>query len=212
MSKWVKGLFTCLLLISDILPQGFNLPAKGTENFYFKNDVGRNQASFLSEARYENINGLTNDVWGQVSFDAKDLKNTLSGEVHISAASLKTGIQKRDEYLQSVSWLNAEKYPEIKFVIKDIQNVVFDENNLAKVSLMGEFTMHGRTKLIYASANIKNQEENEITKSIMPGDLITVSGKMEIFLSDFGISNSMIGSRVSNKIEITIFLIGSKNN
>ena len=76
-------LFYCLG--TNIYSQGFNLPSKGTQVFDFKDSQERNQATFLSEARYENITGLTNDVWGKVSFDAKDIKSTLTGEVSISS-------------------------------------------------------------------------------------------------------------------------------
>jgi polyisoprenoid-binding protein YceI len=202
-------LFVCLAVLPDIYAQGFKLPARGVEEFHFKNDVGRNQARFISEARYEIITGITNNVWGEVSFDINDIKNSLKGEVNITVSSLRTGIALRDEHLCGAAWLNAEKYPEIKFVIKDIQKVIMEEDNRIKVYLIGEFSLRGRTKLIYSVAEITYQEENEFTKTIMLGNLINVKAELEIFLSDFGVTNSFIGNRVSNKIEIVVTLIGS---
>jgi polyisoprenoid-binding protein YceI len=203
----IMGLIFCSIL--NINGQSFNLPSKGTQVFDFKDSQERNQATFFSEARYENITGLTNSIWGKASLDLKDIKTTLRGEISIQTASIKTGIEKRDEHLRSVSWLNSEKYPEIVFKIKEVTQIELVENKYFKIVLLGEFTIHGKTNLVYANASVKYLEESETTKTIMPGDLLSIVAKFEIKLSDFGITNSLIGNRVSDKIQITANLIGS---
>jgi len=203
-------LFICLT--TNINAQNFNIPSKGNQVFDLKDTQERNQATFYCEARFENITGLTNDVWGKVSFDAKDVKSTLTGEVSISTSSIKTGIEKRDEHLRGVSWLNSEKYPNITFKIKEITQIDQIEDNLLKIILIGEFTLRGKTKLVYANATMKYLVESETTRQIMPGDLISVVASFDIKLSDFGITNSMIPNRVSDKIQITANLVGSKTN
>lgn len=203
----IFALFFCMC--TNIYSQGFNLPSKGTQVFDFKDSQERNQATFLSEARYENITGLTNDVWGKVSFDAKDIKSTLTGEVSISVSSIKTGIEKRDEHLQSVSWLNSEKYPTIMFKIKEVNRIDLVEDNLLKIVVLGEFNLHGKTNLVYANVTMKYTPENDVTKTIMQGDLLSIVAKFEIKLSDYGITNSLIDNRVSDKIELTANLLGS---
>ncbi|HEX9250721.1 MAG TPA: YceI family protein [Ignavibacteriaceae bacterium] len=199
----------CLCLCSNIFSQGFSLPSKGNQVFDFKDSQERNQATFLSEARYENITGLTNDVWGKVSFEAKDIKSTLAGEITISASSIKTGIEKRDEHLQSVSWLNSEKYPTITFKIKEVKRVELVEDNELKIVVLGEFNLRGKTNLVYANATMKYTPENDVTKTIMQGNLLSIIANFEINLSDFGITNSLIDNRVSDKIKITANLLGS---
>lgn len=42
----------------------------------------------------------------------------------------------------------------------------------------------------------------------MPGDMISVVVSFDTKLSDLGISNSMIGKRVSNKIRTIVNLVG----
>ncbi|RPI65070.1 MAG: YceI family protein [Ignavibacteriales bacterium] len=203
-------LFICV--ITNINAQSFNIPSKDIQVFDFKDTQERNQATFYSEARFENITGLTNDVLGKVSFDANDVKSTLKGEVSISTSSIKTGIEKRDEHLRSVSWLNSEKYPNMTFKIKEITQIDQIEDNLLKIILIGEFTLRGKTKLVYANSKMKYLVESETTKHIMPGDLISVVASFDIKLSDFGITNSMIPNRVSDKIQITANLVGSNIN
>jgi len=203
-------LFICLT--TNINAQNFNIPSKGNQVFDLKDTQERNQATFYSEARFENITGLTNDVWGKVSFDVKDFKSTLTGEVSISTSSIKTGIEKRDEHLRSVSWLNSEKYPKITFKIKENTQIDQIEANLLKIVLLGELTLRGKTNLVYANATMKYLAESETTRQIMPGDLISVVASFDIKLSDFGITNSMIPNRVSDKIQITANLVGSNIN
>ena len=198
-----------LFLFSGVMPQGFELPSKGIQHFNLRDSLGRNQTTFFSEARYENITGLANDVWGQVSFDRQDVSSTLKGEVYISTASLKTGIEKRDEQLQGLMWLNSEKYPNITFHIRDILNVYQVNDEMIKVSLTGDFSLRGITKIVYANATIKYLAENEFTKAIRPGDLINIVANFEINLSDFRINNSFIGNRVSDNIKISANLVGS---
>ena len=202
-------LFLFICLAANFYSQGFNLPSKGLQVFNFKDTQERNQATFYSEARFENITGLTNDVSGKISFDIKDVKSTLKGEVSISTSSIKTGIEKRDEHLRSVSWLNSEKYPTITFNIKEITQTDQVEDNQLKIVLLGEFGLHGKTNLVYANATMKYLVESETTRQIMPGDLISVVASFDIKLSDFGITNSMIPNRVSDKIQIKVNLVGS---
>lgn len=199
-------------MAANFYSQGFNFPSKGMQVFNFKDTQERNQATFYSEAYYENITGLTNDVWGKVSFDVKDVKSTLHGEVSISTSSIKTGIEKRDEHLSSVSWLNSEKYPKIIFRIKEVIQFDLVEDNLLKIVLLGEFNLHGKINLVYANATMKYLVESETTRKIMPGDLISVVASFDINLSDFGITNSLIGNRVSDKIQIKVNLTGSDYN
>lgn len=211
MYKALLTLIIFLYLFAGINAQGFNLPSEGIQIFNLKDTESRNQATFYSEARFENITGLTNEVWGKISFDKKDVKSTLKGEVSISTSSIKTGIEKRDEHLRGISWLNSEKYPAVIFRIKEVTQVDQVEDNLLKIVLLGEFTLNGKTKLVYANATMKYLVESETTKQIMPGDLVSIATKFEIKLSDFGITNSMIPNRVSDKIQIKANLVGSKS-
>lgn len=211
MVKTLSTVVLFLYLFTGINAQGFKLPSNGVQVFNLKDSNGRNQATFYSEARFENITGLTNDVWGAVSFDLRDVKSTLKGEILVSTSSLKTGIENRDEHLRSVSWLNSEKYPTIIYKIKEVERVDLIEDNQIKIVLLGEFSLRGKTKLVYASATIKYLLENEVTKTLMPGNLISIVARFDLNLSDFGISNSMIPNRVSDNIQIVANLVGPES-
>ena len=209
MSILIKALFISLLITALSYSQGFLINKFGIETFHFNDNQDRNQATFFSHAPFEDITGLSNEVSGWVSFDIQNVKNTLTGEVIIKTASLKTGIEARDEHLSSSEWLNAEAYPNLTFVIKEIEMISNETGNKLRLSVLGDFTVRGVTKQIYSDVTIEYLEESELTKTRMPGDLLGVKAKFNINLSDYGVRHMLIGKRVSEEVEITANIIGT---
>jgi len=209
MKTAIKSLVVALLLIAGTLASGFDVDRSGLQTFSFKDKMGSNQATFHSSAPLEDITGMSTDVWGKVSFDVADIANTLEGEIKISTASIKSGIELRDEHIRSENWLNAEKYPEITFNIKDVKNVKEIDGNKIKAIVAGEFTVLGVTKDVTSEVQLTYLEESEFTKIKLPGDLLGVKAKFNIKLSDFGVQNMSLGKRVSEEIEITVNIVGS---
>ena len=201
--------FISLLLITLSYAQGFYIDKSGEQTFRFKDDMGRNQATFFSHAPFEDITGLSNDVSGWVSFDIQDVKNTLSGEIIIKTASIKTGIENRDEHLRTSEWLNAEVYPNITFVIKAVSMISGVDGNKLQLSVLGDFTVRGITCEEYCNVTMKYLEESELTKTRMLGDLLSVKAKFNINLSEYGVRHILIGKRVSEEIEIEVNIIGT---
>ncbi len=85
----------------------------------------------------------------------------MQGSISISTASLKTGIELRDGHLQSENWLDAESYPEITFVIKNVSNVKSLEENKLEGKVVGDFTTHGVTKEVIADITMTYLDESE---------------------------------------------------
>jgi len=209
MSIICRVFFISFLLITLSNAQGFYINKSGEQTFHFKDDLGRNQATFFSHAPYEDITGLTNDVSGWVSFDIQDVKNTLSGEIIIKTASIKTGIENRDEHLRTSEWLNAEAYPNITFVIKEVTTINSDVSNKLRLTVLGDFTVRGVTRQVFSDVRMEYLEESELTKIRMPGDLLGVKAKFNINLSDYGVRHMLIGKRVSEEVEIKANIIGT---
>ena len=205
----MKSFIITLLLITATFASGFDTKNKGTQTFSFKDKMGRNQATFYSETPLEDITGMSSDVWGSVSFDSEDIENTLEGEISISTASLKTGIELRDKHIRSEDWLDAEKFPTISFKIVNIKNVEKIKGNKIKALVTGEFTVRGVTKEGNAEVTLVYLEESEMTKMKMPGDLLSIRAKFNIKLSDYGVQHMALGKKVSDEIEINVDIIGS---
>jgi polyisoprenoid-binding protein YceI len=194
--------------ISTVVAQDFSVNASGEQSFSFIDQYGRNQATFFSETPLEDINGLTNDIRGSVMFDVGDV-STLSGTISISTASIKTGIDLRDEHLRSANWLDAENYPEITFAIKSVSNIESVESNKLTAKVTGDFTVHGVTKEVTADVTMTYLDESEQTKKRAPGDLLGVQAMFNIKLSDYNVENMVLGQKVSDSIEVGVNIVGS---
>ena len=204
----LKFIIVTLFSVTMAFAQGFKVKATGEQTFSFEDKVGRNQAMFFSSTLLEDVTGLSNDVKGTITFDVGDV-STLKGSISISTASLRTGIDLRDVHLQSENWLDAESYPEITFVIKNVSNVKSLEDNKLEVKVIGDFTTHGVNKEVIADITMTFLDESEQTKQKLPGDLLGVEAKFSIVLSDYEVDNMVLGSKVSDGIEITVTMVGS---
>lgn len=208
MKKTLSIFAVSLLLTASMFAQGFKVKASGEQKFNFEDKGGRNQTTFFSTTPVEDINGLGNGVSGSVTFNTNDLKS-LKGKVTVSVASIKTGIELRDEHMRSAGWLNAESYPEISFEIKKVSDVKSLADNKLSAKVSGSFTMHGVTKDVVAEATLTYLDENETTKQRAPGDLLGVQAKFTVKLSDYRVNNKVVGQKVSENIEIGVNLTGS---
>ena len=206
--RTLKFIIITLFAASTAFAQGFKVKATGEQTFSFTDKKGRNQAMFFSSTPLEDVTGLSNDVKGSVTFNVSDV-STMSGSVSITTASLKTGIELRDEHLQSKNWLDAESYPEITFVIKKIGDVKSLEDNKLEAKVTGDFTTHGVTKEVIADVTMTYLDESEQTKKKAPGDLLGVEAKFSIVLSDYEVENMVLGQKVSDSIDISVTMVGS---
>jgi len=209
MKTIIRSFVVSMLLIAVTFAGGFNVKATGSQTFSFMDRMGRNQATFFSTTMLEDISGMSTDVTGNVTFDVEDIESTLEGEIIISTASLKSGIDLRDEHIRSADWLDAEQFPEITFKITDVKSLNEVKENMLTARITGEFTCHGVTKEVYSDVTLTYLVENEMTKMKMLGDLLGVRAKFNIKLSDFGVQHMALGKKVADNIEINVNIIGS---
>ena len=208
MKNILKFILLSLLFIVSSFSQGFNVGKSGTQTFSFDDPKGRNQATFFSSTPLEDVTGITNDVKGSVTFDVNDIK-TLKGSVSISTGSINTGIDLRNEHMKSANWLDAESYPQITFTIKKVGDVQVVSDNSLKAKVTGDFSLHGVTKEVTADATMNYLVESEQTRQRAPGDLLGVKANFDIVLSNYNVSNKILGEKVSDKIEIEVNIVGT---
>lgn len=209
MKSILKILFVTLICIISISAQGFDVKANGAQTFSFKDEKGRNQATFHSITPFDEVDGLSSEISGKASFDVKDVKNTLKGEISLPTESLKTGISMRDKDLKAPKWLDAEKYPVISYKIKKVTSVKKIAANKLLVDVLGDFNLHGVTQEIPVDVTITYLDESPATEAREPGDLLGVTAKFSITLSKFNVQNMILGKRVSDNIDIGINVVGT---
>ena len=208
MKFFVLSILLFISFFSFSLAQGFDVKAKGNQTFYFKND-GRNQASFHSVTALDEVDGLSTEITGTISFNVSDVKNTLQGEISLPTASLQTGIKMRDKDLKEPKWLDAERYPTISFKVVKVLSITPVSKNKLDAKVLGDFSLHGDTNQIPVDVAMTYLDESPQTEARAPGDLLGVSAKFKITLSKYGVKNMILGKRVADNINIEVNIVGS---
>lgn len=87
-----------------------------------------------------NVKGGFDRFSGMLDIDDKDLTRS-KVDVTIEAASINTGVVKRDDHLRSPDFLDVTKFPNLTFVSKKIE-----KNGMERLKVTGNLTIHGVTR------------------------------------------------------------------
>lgn len=160
--------------------------------------------TFESQADIETIIGTTNKARGEIKADLS--KGTGSVTLAVPVASMKTGIDLRDEHLRSPDWLDAKKFPEITFVAKKVER---DGDAKNRVKATGDFTMHGVAKEMTVKVEWKELPAEAVKNAkFSEGRWLKFSTEFEVKLSDHGVKIPDFGvGKVSDtwKVKVSLF-------
>jgi polyisoprenoid-binding protein YceI len=121
----------------------------------FKVDSESSQIQFVSDAPLEKFTGTSNKVSGELKVDPGKAAQA-KGTVKVEVASIKTGIDLRDEHLQNDSWLDAKKYPHAEFTITKVSGVdKLKPNEAVEATVTGKFSLHGVTQEVTTKARVR---------------------------------------------------------
>lgn len=207
--KKVKAAF----IIFFTLVMGVNLFA---QSFTADSKDGRNQASFISDAPFEKIVGVSSGLDAMVMINPNDITSKPMGKVKVPISNIKTGIDLRDEHLRSEMWLNADKFPYAEFHLMGIKNASSNKLNdgqRVKATLVGKFTVHGVSKDVEVPATLTYFKESEKTRAKAPGNLLVANADFNIKLSEYGVNiPSMVVGKVNEEVQITTNFVASDAN
>jgi polyisoprenoid-binding protein YceI len=168
------------------------------------------QVYFISDAPVEKIKGQSNKVIGYAVAAKDNPADLKAGEWHLPVNSLRTGNGTRDKHLTQANWLNAESFPDVIFVLRQVKDLKSDKSTKASTgTLVGEMTIHGVTKPVsIENATIAAVPESERTAKGLKGDLLAIRANYPIALADYGVKNQAIGGKVAEKLalETTLYL------
>lgn len=160
----------------------------------------KGQTNWISEAPVEKIVG-TADGSGTLTADLDDL-STLKGTLVFPVASMKSGNEQRDDHLKGGDWLEADKHPDIRFVVDSVKVVSppsGDDVKEAKVEVTGQFTLHGVTTPLTAPATLKWKD-----------DKVKIDTAFVVKLADYKVAGKqgVVGSKVGETIDVKVSLRG----
>jgi polyisoprenoid-binding protein YceI len=122
-----------------------------------------------------NVKGRFTDFDGDGQITGK---GAIFGRLDIQAASLTTGIRKRDEHLRSADFFDVEHFPEISVVVTAVEPAA---GNAAV--LRATFTIKGVTAGVRLPVRV----------SVLPDGSVRVSAKTEVDRAQFGLDWNRLG-------------------
>lgn len=162
--------------------------------FVANDSYGRNVVKFESKAPLETIIGITGQVKGEVKVDLEDVLKGISASFEVELASLKTGIDLRDQHMRE-QYLETGKYPKAIFtlnrIIKASESKLSDQKPVI-ISAEGTFDLHGVKKKQRVEIKVTFLKENEATKSRLPGDLLRIEATFPVKLSDYSVKRPQL--------------------
>ena len=155
--------------------------------------------SFISEMDVEDILGTSNVIKGSVDLTKGSFK------FEVPVASLKTGIDMRDEHLRSEMWLDAKNNPNLVF-----EGTKIDDLGGGKYKVTGKFYARGQAKDISIVLNAKKISADKASKvGLGDNGAVRVRGEFTLKLSDFGIKvPGMAAAKVNDEWTVRVSLFG----
>ncbi len=121
----------------------------------FKVDGADSKLQFVSDAPLEKFTGTFSKPTGEVSVDPADAAS-VKAKVEVEIATVKTGINLRDEHIQADNWLDAKAFPKATFEVTKVNGIdKLKVGDAVEGSVVGKFTLHGVTKEVTSSARIR---------------------------------------------------------
>jgi polyisoprenoid-binding protein YceI len=146
-----------------------------------------------------NVAGKFGEFNGTFQYDPKNIA-TSKTEAVIKVSSVDTQNKKRDDHLKEGDFFDEKKFPEIKFVSKEVKNVKGDT-----FDLVGDLTMHGMTKTLTLPVTFGG-----VAKDMYGNDRAAFSATTKLNRKDFGLAWSklletgalVVGDEVTINLEV----------
>jgi polyisoprenoid-binding protein YceI len=172
-----------------LLALALSVSANGAETF--KIDPAHSTIAFKVRHLLGTAKGKFSKFSGTIVVDREHPEQS-SVSVKITAASIDTGIVKRDEHLRE-GLFNVEKYPEITFKSRRVKQTGANSGQI-----VGDFTMHGVTREITLNVQLASNAETRWQVTTAP----LRRSEFGLLFSKSAETVSGIGDDVAVEIEI----------
>ncbi len=171
-----KGMVTLLFAVISLALANVN--ESRAEAGEYMIDPDHSQVIFkVKHMGISTVTGRFDLIEGSYTFDDKDMSNS-SVETTITATSINTNKQKRDDHLKSPEFLNVEKYPTITFKSKEIK-----KGDGEDFIIVGDLTINGVTKQVELDAEYGGKAQDP-----MGDERTAFTAETKIDRKDFGIT------------------------
>ena len=145
--------------------------------------------------------GTFTGITGKLMLDPAN-PNTGNADVTISMYSLDSGHRERDTHLLTAEYLDANKYPNMRFVSSSFKSTGKDAGVMT-----GQLTLHGSTRTVEIPYRVLG-----FATDPWGNQRAAFEGKFNLNRSDYGITKHVDGGTglIGNEVEITLLVEGLK--
>jgi polyisoprenoid-binding protein YceI len=174
-SRWFLACLALVVALANAVPSG-------AEPMRFRILTEASELVFHATSRLVNADGRFTRFTGEAVVDPADLASALVS-VTIDAASLDTGIRRRDDHLRSEDFFHVERFPTITFESTRV------EGSGRRLVVVGRLTLRGITREVAVPLEVD-----------VSGGKLEARGRLQINRGDYGIiydsALNPIGQRV----------------
>ncbi len=189
----IKAVSACALLVSIWT----GVEASSRAKMVVEREDPESRVQFVSDAPLEKITGVGHALTGDIELDPTAVAAT-KGKLELEVASIRTNIDLRDQHLRGPDWLDAGKYPKIKFEIKKVSGAeTLPPNKPVELEVLGRLSMHGVTR----------DERAKATVRWIPGEGVRVQAEFKVSLPEYKVAvPALVRLKVSDQIALNVML------
>lgn len=145
-------------------------PAASSERALYTVAPGSSRAMFYAHATGHDFSGTTTDLRGHVRLDPAEPGAAASGEVRVGAASMDTGIGKRNRDMLRL--LETDRHPDIVFRLERLEPAGGEKGSLPpKATLHGTLEVRGVSKPLSVPGSVEPAEGAFVVRGEFPVDI-----------------------------------------
>jgi polyisoprenoid-binding protein YceI len=149
-------------------------------------DPAQSQVTFLASSKLDDAHGSFASYVADVAFDPDTIANS-SVRISIAAASIATGIDRRDHHLKSCDFFCVDSFPQIVFQSQKVLRVGPD-----RYRIDGSLTMRGITRPMSIPTRM-------LTNA---GGAARFSGEFALDRRDFGLGYSSVLNPIKDTVQV----------
>jgi polyisoprenoid-binding protein YceI len=150
-------------------------------------------AFLVEHLGFEKVIGQFAEASGEFVYD-EQTKQLASGSVEVKSASVSTHHGPRDDHVRNADFLNAGKFPVIRFVAKD-----YRANSESGGILRGELTLLGKTRPVELTTRLNKAAKYPFGHG---KHTLGISARAKLKRSEWGMVYGVAGNMVGDEVEL----------
>ena len=181
--------------------------------FVVDDPMTRNGVMVASRAPLETILVRTNEVTGEIEVDPANVVDAPRVVFQVPVASLDTGIPLMNDVMLGDRWLDAAKYPTIRFSLTRVTSPArarLVDSETIPLHGEGALELRGASHTVPVFADVTWLKQSENTARRLPGDLLHVAARFGVPLPTFGIEAHLAATSLDKvagilQVEVDVF-------